>query len=142
MLKRHFTKANPLSKILNKNTIRINYSRTRNMELIILTHNKQILTLKRNQAHCNCRNKNSCRLNDKCFTFQFIHLSDVTKNLDNEYMQYLGLAEKTFKEQFNRDAFCYKYLSNRKMFKRNRSFIDKCHHQNKFFLMDVKGNWD
>ena len=46
MLKKHFPKANPLSKIFNKNTIKISYSCTRNMKSIISSHNKQILTPK------------------------------------------------------------------------------------------------
>ena len=70
MLKKHFPKANPLSKIFNKNTIKISYNWTRNMKSIISSHNKQILTPKNKQVGCNCRVKNSCPLDNKCLTSQ------------------------------------------------------------------------
>ena len=43
MLKKRVSKSNLVSKIFNKNTIKISYSCTRNTKLIILSHNKQIL---------------------------------------------------------------------------------------------------
>ena len=73
MLKKHFPKANPLSKIFNKNTIKISYSCTRNVKSIISSHNKQILPPKNKQVGCNCRVKNSCPLDNKCLTSQLIY---------------------------------------------------------------------
>ena len=67
MLKKHFPKINSLSKIFNKNTIKISYSCTRKIKSIISSHNKQILTPKNKWVRCNCRVKNSCPLNNKCF---------------------------------------------------------------------------
>ena len=54
LLKKHFPKSNPLSKIFNKNTIKISYSCTRNMKSIMSSHNKKILTPKNKQVRCNC----------------------------------------------------------------------------------------
>ena len=108
MLKKHFPKANTLSKIFNKNTIKISYSCTRNMKSIISSHNKQILTPKNKQVGCNCRVKNSCPLDNKCLTSQLIYQADVTNNLDNEYKYYLGLAETTFKERYSNHKSSFK----------------------------------
>ena len=73
LLKKHFPKSNPLSKIFNKNTIKISYSCTRNMKSIISSHNKQIPTPKNKQVGYNCRVKNSCPLDNKCLTSQLIY---------------------------------------------------------------------
>ena len=100
MLKKNFPKSNLFSKTVNKSTIKTSYSFTRNMKLIISSHNKQILTPRNKQVGCNCRIKNSCPLNNKCLTSQHIYQADVTNNLDNEYKYYLGLAETTFKEWY------------------------------------------
>ena len=100
MLKKNFPKSNPFSKIFNKNTIKISYSCTRNRKLIISSHNKQILKPKNKQVGWNCRTKNSFALDNKCLTSQLIYQADVTNNLDDEYMHYLGLADKTFKERY------------------------------------------
>ena len=99
MLKKNFPKSNPFSKIFNKNTIKISYSCTRNRKLIISSHNKQIVRPKNKQVGCNCRAKNSFPLDNKCLTSQLIYQADVTNNLDDEYVHYLGLAVKTFKER-------------------------------------------
>ena len=100
MLKKNFHKSKLFSKIFNKNTIKISRRCTKNMKLVISSHNKQILTPKNKQVGCNCRMKNSCPLDNKCLTSQLIYQADVTNNLDNEYKYYLGLAETTFKEQY------------------------------------------
>ena len=44
LLKKYFPKSNPLSKIFDKNTIKISYCCTRNMKSIMSSHIKQILT--------------------------------------------------------------------------------------------------
>ena len=100
MLKKNFPKSNPFSKIFSKNTMKINYSCTRNMKSIISIHNKQILTPKNKQVGCNCRIKNSCPLNNKCLTSQLIYQANVTNNLDDEYKYDVEHAETTFKERY------------------------------------------
>ena len=108
MLKKHFPKANPLSKIFNKNTTKISFSCTRNMKSIISSHKKQILTPKSKQVGCNCRDKNSCRLDNKCLTSHLIYQGNVTNNLGNEYNYYLGLAATTFKERYSNHKSSFK----------------------------------
>ena len=108
MLKKHYPKANPLSKIFNKNTIKISYSCTRNMKSIISSHNKQILTPKNKQVGYSCRVNNSCPRDNKCLTLQLIYQVDVTNNLENEYKYYLRLAETTFKERYSNHKSSFK----------------------------------
>ena len=72
-LRKNFSKINPLSKIFNKNTVKISYSCTRNVKSIISGHNKQILHPKPQQYGCNCREKNNCPLDNKCLTPQIVY---------------------------------------------------------------------
>ena len=44
ILRKNFPKTNPLSKIFNKNTVKISYSCTRNVKFIISGHKKQNLS--------------------------------------------------------------------------------------------------
>ena len=62
ILRKNFPKTNPLSKVFNKNTVKISYSCTRNMKSILSSHNKKVLYPKQQQKGCNCRYKNSCPL--------------------------------------------------------------------------------
>ena len=68
ILRKNFPKTNPLSKIFNKNTVKISYSYTRNVKSIISGYNKQILHPKPQQYGCNCRDKSNCPLDNKCLT--------------------------------------------------------------------------
>lgn len=67
-----FHRANPLSKICNKNAIKISYNYKRNLKLIISSNNKQLVKFKDKQTECNFRVKNSFPLGTKCLTFQLI----------------------------------------------------------------------
>ena len=108
ILKKHFPKSNQLSKIFNKNTIKISYSCTNNMKSIISAHNKQILRPSIKESGCNCRDKNDCPLDNKCKTTRLIYQADVTNNVDNEYKYYLGLTDTTFKERFNNHTMSFR----------------------------------
>ena len=94
ILRKNFPKTNPLSKILNKNTVKISYSCTRNMKSIISGHNKQVLHPKPTTKGCNSRDKNTCPLDNKCFTPKVIYQANVTNDTDDTYKYYLGLASK------------------------------------------------
>ena len=167
------------------------------MKSITLSHNKQILIPKNKQVGCNCRIKNSCPLDNKCLTSQFIYQDDVTNNLDDEYKYYLGLAETTFKERYSNhkssfnnensknstelskyvwslrennkipsikwkivkivyskatSSFCKLCLTEKlfilnalgddKCLNKKTEFINKCRHQNKLLLKNVKDSMD
>ena len=73
ILRKNFPETNPLSKIFNKNTVKISYSFTRNVKSIISGHNKQILHPKPQQYGCNSREKNNCPLDNKCLTPQIVY---------------------------------------------------------------------
>ena len=100
ILRKNFPKSNPMSKIFNKNTVKISYSCTRNVKSIISSHNKQILRPKPQPKGCNCRDKKNCPLENKCLTPKIVYQADVTNDTDDTYKYYRGLAETPFKDRY------------------------------------------
>ena len=103
VLRKNFPKTNPLSEIFNKNTVKISYSCTRNIKSVISGHNKQVLQPKPKTKGCNCSDKNTCPLDNKCLTPKVIYWADVTNDTDDtyKYYYYLGLAETSFEDRYN-----------------------------------------
>jgi len=104
LLKKHFPPQNKFYKLFNKNTVKISYSCMQNMKQIINSHNKKILSPKvnTNQRTCNCINKNTCPLEQKCLTKNIVYKATVTSNCPTYKSKiYLGLCETTFKQRYS-----------------------------------------
>ena len=71
------------------------------MKFIISGHNKQMLQPKSKTKGYNCRDKNTCPLDNKCLKPEVIYQADVTNDTDDTYKYYLGLAETSFKHRYN-----------------------------------------
>ena len=56
----------------------------RNISLIIASHNESILRPKAKECGCNCRNKESCHLQNQCLTLKVIYEATVVNNCDNK----------------------------------------------------------
>ena len=102
LVKKCFTKENPLNKILNNNTINLSYSCMPNMGSKINAHNKKILQIKEKQPTkaCNCT-KFRCPLKDSklsCRTESVIYEATVTTK--DEQHTYIGLTENEFKRRY------------------------------------------
>ena len=69
LVRKHFPMSNKFNKIFNLNTIKISYSSMPNVMNLIKQHNSKILSKDQDkiQWSCNCRIKESCHLNGKCF---------------------------------------------------------------------------
>ena len=81
----------------------------KNMASIISTHNNQILRSKTTSYGCNCRNKESCPLDNKCLTPRIIYEAEMTNNADDERKLYIGLCETPFKERFRNHTKAFKH---------------------------------
>ena len=96
LISKHFPNNSPLAKIFNKNNIKVSYSCTNNMALLIKkTHQKnrihQLYTTSSNQ--CNCRVKSTCPLPNKCLYRNIIYKGPVKTN--NSVKHYIGATEGT-----------------------------------------------
>ena len=104
MIDKYFPRSHKLYKIFNRNTIKVNYSCTKNIKTFINSHNHEILQLNESnddKRTCNCRQKNECPMNGKCLTTNLIYEATITSDKPNQQAKkYIGLTENTFKTRF------------------------------------------
>ena len=107
LIDKHFPKNKRLSKIFNRNTIKVSYSCLPNVKQTISNNNHRLLQLHRvkestqDSKLCNCRQKNSCPLDGKCLTKCVVYKATVTETTSNNEETYIGLTENEFKTRFN-----------------------------------------
>lgn len=81
-----------------------------NIGTIISTHNKKMLSKKETTEYgCNCRNKDSCPLENKCLTPQLIYKAEVANNINTDIKSYIGLSETPFKVRFRNHTKDFKH---------------------------------
>ena len=71
LLDKHFNRDNPLSRIFNRNTVKISYSCTKNMNNILSNHNRllnELIAKDRSPdvPSRNCKSKEECPLGGRC----------------------------------------------------------------------------
>ena len=100
LIDKHFSTASNLHKIFNRNTVKVSYSSTENVERIIKSHNKSLqspapVTL----PPCNCRKKYECPLDGNCRASSILYKCEATTpNFPKKV--YIGLTEKEFKTRY------------------------------------------
>ena len=67
---------------------------------IISSRKKQIVKPKIESYGCNCRDGDSCLIENQCLTPQIVYRTDVSNNKDNETKFYYGLTETSFKKRY------------------------------------------
>ena len=91
LISKHFPKEHPLHCILNRNTVKVSYSCTKNMEQIIKGHNQKILKgnePEKQEGGCNCRrnNRENCPIKDNCNQKNVIYHAKVTEGEEKKYI--------------------------------------------------------
>ena len=71
-----------------------------NITTIFFSHNKQLLKPKIESFGCNCRDRDSCPMENKCLTPQTVYHAYVSNNKDDETQFYCGLTEALFKRRY------------------------------------------
>ena len=108
LVKKHFNKNNPLSKIFNKHNMRISYSCMANLERLIKSHNQRILN-KSNSIKNQCNCAGGCKYNLKggnCRSENIIYKATVNSDLEKKF--YIGLCSTQFR---------FRYANHKKSFK-------------------------
>ena len=117
LIDKHFPKNSPLSKIFNRNTVKISFSCMPNVASIIKSHNSRVLgcatpapaaTVTQGRGarsgprKCNCRVPQGCPLDGNCLVSSVVYKATVMTN-DNrgEVKHYFGLTEGPFKQRYN-----------------------------------------
>jgi len=118
-----FPASNALSKILNRNTVKLSYSCMPNIQQSIANHNKSILSKSQPKQHdrgCNSRDQTHCPLNGNCLSTCVIYQATVTREDNQKKETYIGLTENTFKIRFNNHMASF-----RKAEKRNTTALSE-----------------
>ena len=100
LVKKHFPPGSTLYPILNKNTIKLSYSCTKNMRSIIQGYNQKLLsgTQQPIEKACNCRKKEECPVNGNC---QQPVVYMATVNIEGEEKKtYIG-STNNFKKRYS-----------------------------------------
>ena len=91
----------PLRKIFNRHTVKVSYRTTPNMQQIITSHNKKLLT-KPVTKKCTCK-VNSCPVQGKCKVEGSIYQATVKHSCPDTgqsiVQTYVGLSATTFYER-------------------------------------------
>ena len=96
LVAKHFPKTSKLSKIFNKNTVKVSYSCLPNMASIIRA--KRLRRETEPERACNCRAKDQCPLKGKCQTKCVVYKAIVSSATGTK--EYIGLTEPPFKQRY------------------------------------------
>ena len=105
LLDKHFPKGSPLSKIFNRNSVKMSYRCTANLGTKIAAHNARILKSgageNEDPKKCNCRNKNLCPVGNECLQKCVVYQAVVERE-DGVTDSYIGLTENSFKDRWTK----------------------------------------
>ena len=91
LIDKHFTKKHPLRPLLNRNTVKISYSCTKNIHAIIQAHNKKLLSKKKPATpFCNCGKPEKCPLQGACKQTDVIYHATTTEEHPRKYIGSTG----------------------------------------------------
>ena len=101
ILDKSFPKGHRLNKLLNRRTVKLSYSCTKNMNSIISNHNRKVTETENKpiDRNCNCRDKQQCPLKGKCCATTVVYKAEL--DLGQTKKTYIGCTEGEFKTRFN-----------------------------------------
>ncbi len=104
LIDEEFPKDHTLSKIFNRNTIKVSYGCMTNVKQAIDGRNKTILnnqtTAKRNEKQCNCRKPQDCPVSGRCLNESVIYQATVKTDNGEPEQTYVGLTANSFKTRY------------------------------------------
>ena len=117
ILDKSFPPSNPLSKLFNRNSVKVSYSCMPNIGQIISKHNKSVTNSEdgnqSNTSNCNCQDRTKCPVGGNCQTKGVVYQATVKQNVSGQEDYYVGLADTTFKLRFNSHTNSFRHLKNR-----------------------------
>ena len=111
LIEKCFPKQHPLSKIVNRNTVKVSYKCMPSFKTAITRHNKNVMKSEQVPVAlpgCNCRD-NPCPLQTSdCQTDHVIYRARVTDENQN-INSYTGLTSNTFKKRYDGHTFSFRH---------------------------------
>ena len=113
LLDKHFPPHHKLSKILNRNTVKLSYSCMQNIASRVSSLNvKQLNKYRSNDSEsgqkCNCSSKAVCPLNGECLSECIIYQADAKPSIGDS-RKYIGLCEPSFKGRYGDHTLSMKH---------------------------------
>ena len=111
LVHKYFPHENPLSKIINRNTVKISYRTVPNLARTISSHNAKIVNNsveKQAVKECNCPRNSKCPMNGKCLSENIVYQATV-KQSDGQTNTYIGLTAPAFKKRFANHKKSFKH---------------------------------
>ena len=117
LLKIHFPTQHPLHRLFNKNTVKLSYSCTMNMDTIIKAHNAKIFNKEednnsKQDKTCNCRDQATCAVENNCLKNNVVYKATV--QYEDKEQHYIGMTENTFKARYTLHKSSFKHCTKRK----------------------------
>ena len=102
LIDKNFPTNHHLHKIINRKKVKLSYSCTENMKMIIQGHNNKIIRDQKQARDqgCNCRNKQECPVPGQCCQANVVYKAKVT-DVSGKCAEYIGSTENTFKLRYN-----------------------------------------
>ena len=101
IIEKCFPPTNKLSKLFNRNTVKISYSCMPNISKIISGQNKRKLEPETAHPPCKCT-LNPCPVEGKCETSGVVYQCVVKETVSGKSESYVGLTSKSFKDRFTK----------------------------------------
>ena len=101
LIDHHFPSGSELSKLCNRNNIKISYSTTKNISKHVDAHNKKILAKAQEseaKKPCNCRRPTDCPVEGQCLVESVVYQADVLSKHGTK--TYYGMTERSFKARY------------------------------------------
>ena len=108
-LEKHFGKDNPLSKIFNKNTLKMSYRTVPNFKQIISSHNKKLLKGTPEDPPCNCQKSRQCPIPGECLKENVVYQATVMPEVGDPET-YIGMTSTPFKERLANHEKSFNHL--------------------------------
>ena len=121
LIDKHFPRDHRYHRIFNRHNVRLSYSCTPNMQTIISSHNKKLLSEQHGnepEPLCNCRRGTVCPLNGECKTPAIVYQANLQTEDRTEC--YIGLTEPQWKKRYANHKSSFTYSD-----KRNETGLSK-----------------
>jgi hypothetical protein len=120
ILEKCFPPGHQLRSILNRNTVKLSYSCTPNIQQIISGHNRKVLVTAEKQKlqdkdlrMCNCQKSRVCPIDGLCLSESVIYQALVTREDNGNVEKYVGLTANTFKTRYSAHAHSFRTIGKR-----------------------------
>ena len=106
LINKHFPPSHRYHKLFNRQTVKLSYSCSPNVQSAIAAHNRKLLRKHNTDTNppvkeppmCNCRKVDECPLKGNCLQSAIIY--QATVSAESETKHYIGQTEQTFKKRY------------------------------------------